>query len=1035
MTKCLLFVFRILSASALICAALGILHAGAGDRTISQFVHTAWSAKDGAPGNITALAQTADGFLWLGTQQGLYRFDGVSFERYEPQSGPPFQSSSILALLALPDGDLWIGFSSGGLSQLRGGKNTDYSNSDGVPPGRVMRLVQDRAGTIWAGAEGGLARFQNNRWTRVGDDWGFPGGKAAALYVDRQGTLWVAAQSTVVFLPSGATKFQTTGIPIGQVFQIAESPRGMLWMAETTRSVHPLALPASEHSVQPEIKVGSVGILFDDDDSLWITSIGDGMRRVPFPDRLKSQKINEHNEAIESFTAKDGLASDYATCILKDREGSIWVGTSAGLDRFRRGALVPIVLPAKFFQKTLVAGDDGQIWAGSMSAALARVQGNTWKIQPSPSVVWGVRDSSGAAWLLDTEGRAAGVPYYRLLRMEGGKPTRVAEIPDVFHDFGAGAVLAADRAGTLWLVAGSRGLFFLKGGRWEPFQTPDEIARKPAQAAFADAAGRVWFGFTGNTILALDGPNVRTFSANDGVQVGTVKAITGCGGHIWIGGESGLEVWQGGRFRAVTPADGDAFRGVSGIQEDAAGDLLFSEERGVVYIPATEISKILKNPAGRVRYEVFDQRDGLPGTIQQSGLSSAQGTDGRIWFSTSAGLVWTDPAQISRKLPEPPITIRSITANGQRYASLAGLKLPSRTRDLTIDYTALSLAAPERVRFRYKLEGSDREWQDAGTRRQAFYTNLSPLEYRFRVMASNAASNAASNNDGVWNEAGASVSFSIAPAYYQTTWFEGVSAAAGVGMLWFLYRLRLRQLTARIDMLYTERLEERSRIARELHDTLLQSFHGVMLRFQAVYNLLPARGADARQILKSALDDAAQAITQARDAVQDLRSSTTVTSDLPNALEALGAELAAHHGAAGNASVVSVHVEGAPLDVHPILRDEIYRIAGEALRNAVHHARSRQIEVEIRYDPQQLRVRVRDNGIGIDPALLCQEGRPGHWGLKGMRERASRIGGQLEVWSEQGAGTEVELTLPAAVAYANSAGRRFRLFSGKAASL
>jgi ligand-binding sensor domain-containing protein len=334
--------------------------------------------------------------------QGLYRFDGVSFEWYEPQSGPAFPSSNITSLLALPNGDLWIGFREKGVSRLRGGRNTNYTNADGLPSGGVVRLVQDSEGAIWAGTYGGLARFEHERWQRIGDDWGYPGARAEAVYVDRHGTLWVATENTVVFLPPGSRRFQPTRTQVGPIRQIVESPNGPLWMAETSRSVHPLLLPTNQHGLEPEIQVGSRGILFDDDGSLWVTSIGDGMRRVPFPERLNGQKIGEFSNAIESFTSKDGLSSDYVTCILKDREGSIWVGTSAGLDRFREGAVVPILVPAKFTLKALVAGDYGNIWVGGMSNALGRIEGNAWKdIRSGFVTLYGVRDWHGTIWLLN----------------------------------------------------------------------------------------------------------------------------------------------------------------------------------------------------------------------------------------------------------------------------------------------------------------------------------------------------------------------------------------------------------------------------------------------------------------------------------------------------------------------------------------------------------------------------------------------------------------------------------------------------------
>jgi len=340
-----------------------------------------------------------------------------------------------------------------------------------------------------------------------------------------------------------------------------------------------------------------------------------------------------------------------------------------------------------------------------------------------------------------------------------------------------------------------------------------------------------------------------------------------------------------------------------------------------------------------------------------------------------------------------------------------------------IDYTALSFVAPEKIRFRAKLEGRDTDWKDAANERKAFYTDLPPRHCRFRVMAT--------NNSGVWNEAGGSLDFSIDPAYYQTNWFRVSCAAAFLALLWALHQYRLHQIAEKFNARLEGRVDERLRVARELHDTLLQSFHGLLLNFQAVKNLLPGRVGEARQVLETTLDHAAQAITEARDAVQDLRSSAEITNELAKALEVLARDLAEQERAAnGNAAACSVEVEGTSQELHPILRDEVYQITVEALRNAFRHARARQIEVEIRYDARQLRVRVRDDGAGIDASVL-QEGRAGHFGLKGMRERARAIGGQLKVWSEYGVGTEVDLSIPASVAYGSRASRRFRVFKSK----
>jgi signal transduction histidine kinase len=400
----------------------------------------------------------------------------------------------------------------------------------------------------------------------------------------------------------------------------------------------------------------------------------------------------------------------------------------------------------------------------------------------------------------------------------------------------------------------------------------------------------------------------------------------------------------------------------------------------------------------------------------------AKSRDGRIWFIPVGGVSVIDPARLPFNALPPPVHIEQIVADGNVYTASSGRQLPPLVRDLHIDYTALSFVAPEKNRFRVRLEGRDGDWEDVGTRRQAFYTDLDPGLYRFRVIAS--------NNSAVWNEAGAALEFSIAPAYYQTRWFKAVLAIGVVSLLWVAYQLRVRQLARQFNRTLDARVSERTRIARELHDTLLQSFHGLLLRFQTASYLLPERPADAKANLDGAIAQAAKAITEGRDAVQGLRASTLERNDLAMAIRTLGDELATDAGAA-QPPTLSVAVEGQTRDLHPIVRDDIYKIAAEALRNAFRHAQARRVEVEIRYDDEQFRLRVRDDGKGIDREVLASQGIEGHFGLRGMPERAALIGGKLAVWSEVGTGTEVELRLPADAIYVTSSQRSWlsRLFA------
>jgi signal transduction histidine kinase len=429
----------------------------------------------------------------------------------------------------------------------------------------------------------------------------------------------------------------------------------------------------------------------------------------------------------------------------------------------------------------------------------------------------------------------------------------------------------------------------------------------------------------------------------------------------------------------------------------------------------SEMQKWWAHPDTQVHYRLFDVSEGAR-TRSVSFNTSAKSPDGRLWFVTHL-LQTIDPRHPLFNTLPPPVRIEQITADHKAYeidsAGAGSLRLPPLVRDLEIDYTALSLVAPEKNRFRVKLDGWDRDWKDAGNERKAFYGNLPPRHYRFRV--------AAANNSGVWNEAGASFDFSIAPAYYQTAWFRAICAAAFAALLWALYRLRIHQFARQFNVRLEERVNERTRIARELHDTLLQSFQALMFHFQAVHDLLPA--GKGKEALEKVLNRADQAILEGRNAIQDIRSSTTVTNELSHSVSALGEELAASSSGGNRPATFRVSVEGTPRELHPILRDDIYRIAQEALRNAFRHAQASQIEAEITYGESVLRLRIRDNGKGTDPKHL-NAGREGHWGLPGMRERAQQIGARLQMWSESGAGTEVELSIPGSIAYKTAQRRR-----------
>jgi signal transduction histidine kinase len=602
--------------------------------------------------------------------------------------------------------------------------------------------------------------------------------------------------------------------------------------------------------------------------------------------------------------------------------------------------------------------------------------------------------------------------------------------------------IAEDKTENLWIANQVHGLFRLAGGNVaEQIPWTKLGDQGPATALGADPVrSGLWLGFSLGGVAYFSGGRVQSsYATPQGLAGGRINDLRVDGdGTLWASTDTGLSRIREGYVASLTRKNGLPCDVVHSSLQDDDRALWLNMTCGLVRISKTALdgwsAAIAKDPVATdaVAKDADAKNQDAKWTIQTTVLDGTEGarsytlpdsyspqaaksSDGRLWFASMEGANVVDPRHLNfNKLP-PPVYIEQVTADRKTHdvasATRAVLSLPSRIHDLEIDYTALSYIAPEKVLFKYKLEGRDQDWQDAGTRRQAFYSDLPPRQYRFRV--------AACNNSGVWNETGAFLDFSIAPAYYQASWFLALCVVAFVTLLWAIHQYRLRQMERQFTIGFEARVSERLRIARELHDTLLQSLQGLLLRFQTASNLLPTRPEEAKQKLDHAIELAAEAVTEGRGAVQGLRSSATLTNELASALNTLAKELAGN-GANENAPSFHLEMEGEARNLHPLLRDEVYRIAGEALRNAFKHAEAEHIEVEIRYDASRLRLRIRDDGKGIAQEVIEGHGRTGHWGLHGMRERARIIGGNLEVWSSAQSGTEIELTIPASVAYATA---------------
>jgi ligand-binding sensor domain-containing protein/signal transduction histidine kinase len=971
---------------------------------ISQYAHNAWTVRDGFfKGSITSIAQTPDGYLWLGTEFGLLRFDGVRTVPWQTPSSDHLPGTRIVRLLASRDGRLWIGTPQG-LASWKDGKLTGYSDLDGQA---VYSLLEDREETIWATASSTslrkLCAIRGGHVQCYGEDGSF-GPAVGALYADNKGSLWAGGVGTLWRWKPGPPKIYRLPDSELAVHALLEDDNGDLLIGLRSGirrlvngKTEAFPLPGGARQVNPE------RLLRDRNGGLWIGT-AQGLLHV-------------HRGKTDRFAQSDGLSGENVSALFEDREGNIWAATPDGLDRFRDFAVATVSLRQGLSSASagaVLAARDGSVWLSTPDGL------NRWKDGqitiyrkrtaglPDDYVESLFQDDRERIWLSTLRGFG----YF-----ENGRFIPVSGVPGRYvHS------IREDSERNLW-ISHNQGLFHLLGGRvveripWAKLGRTGQLvylASDPLQ-------GGLWLGFYEGGVAYFKDGHVRAwYAVSDGLGEGRVNALQlGRNGALWVATERGLSRLKNGRIDTLSGKNGLPCDAVYSVMEDDDHSLWMYTTCGLVRLCEADLQAWVEDSKRKIQVAVFDSSDGVrshASPISNFNPRFAKSADGKLWFVHSGGVGVIDPRYLPVNQLPPPVHIEQINVDGKNYDPTRGLRLPPLIRDVSIEYTALSFVAPEKVRFRYKLEGQDRDWKEVVNDRQVQYSNLAPRNYRFRVMAC--------NNSNVWNEAGDSFDFSIDPAYYQTRWFLAACMAAFLGLVWGLYRYRLHQIAREFDARLAERVNERTRIARDLHDTLLQSFHGLMFRFQAARNMLPRRSEEAMQALDAALERTENAIAEGRDAIQGLRASTVVTNELAQAMTALGVEMASHassQDSASNTTRFRVVVEGPPRDLHPILRDEVYAIAREAVQNAFRHSQALDIEVEIAYNGSSFRLRVRDDGKGIDPAIVA-EGRAGHYGVPGMRERAKRIGGKLDVWTEAGAGTEIELSIRGSIAYGTSSG-------------
>lgn len=972
---------RLLSLWALLLlAAVSSVWAVDPSRPVSSYLRDHFTDEDGLPSIVVNnIMQSRDGFLLLRAGTNLARFDGRQFYLFK-------QLGLITTMALAEDGDLWIGtndvlekISAAALNQS--GRLPTISYRPGPGLGSVITsLHPTRSGVLWVGTAAGLYRFENGVFSLA-----LPGAHIQRIEEASNGHLlvstgdgfveWDGSQARAIPHPELAAQL---GVQADKVFHVFEDSHGVTWFCTANGIARRIGGSLEKLAPWGRHGQGAFRAYEDPDGTVWFAKEEGLFRAV----------------ATGLEIAVAGMQVRY---IFGDRDGNLWVGTNGdGLYRFKDRAVRMFTtadgLPNNVVQ-TVLAAHDGAVWSGFNCGGIARFDGHGFRIYNEKdgllnSCVWALAEDANQDLWIGTYGGG-------VFRMHDGKFTQYSKPQGLSNDIVVDILVAHD--GSIWLTT-QAGVSRMRDGTIRNYTVSDGLSQGP-RTLYQDRKGGIWAG-TYHGVDYLSGDRFENFSSLPG----------GLAYPIWENRSGSLyfsvhaaQIYrsEGNHVIAIASTPGTTEMMV----ETPQGDLWLIGP-GLLRVPPGALD-YHHQPDEPLDFAAFGPADGLATRQASVGLPNSTLTpDGRLWVATPQGLAMLDLPRLPRTPRRPAIYVGEITVGRNTQPAGHELILPAGTHHLELNFDAIELSSPEKIRLQYRLDSVDSEWLDAAPPGHAIYTNMPAGKHAFHIRAC--------NRDGIWDRTGVVYYITQQPYFYETGWFRAAIVMAGLLLLWGLYRSRLRQATARVTTRLEGRLAERSRIARELHDTLLQSFQGVVFLFQGATNLLPGRPDEARQKLEGALDQAEQAIVEGRDAVHEMRSSEAAT-ELSAAIHAFAEGLANAQPGKGSPAI-GVRVEGPPQPLNPVLYGEVYRIAVEALRNAFQHAQAHRIEVEIIYGERQLVLRVRDDGKGVDADILGH-GLAGHFGLPGMRERAKFIGGSLEVRSKAGSGTEVELAIPSSIAY------------------
>jgi ligand-binding sensor domain-containing protein/signal transduction histidine kinase len=986
------------------------------NRSVSPYLRDSWGTEQGLPGgSVSTIAQTSDGYLWIGTDKGLVRFDGLNFRQFEQAKPSPFVIGPIRTLLADAQENLWILLQTtklfryhNGIFELSRGEAENGITAMGpgtaggvllssLPMGTLgykgdrFRTVSST--TLFADSARGAPDDRSARlsWSSSGhmpNRLAAPTSTVISMAQTTDGKIWLGTKDRGLFyLREGRVYAAVNGLPGMKVNSLLPLESPELWVGtskgvmrwngtELTRAGVPSSL----------VNVESLSMIRDRDSNIWVGTTR-GLLRF-------------NANGVSSVARGTAEAAVAVTALFEDREGNIWIGGARGLERLRDSAFATYSVAGLKSQSMgpLYADPDDHIWFAPTSGGLRWLKGDQAGVVTVAGLihdsVYSISGSGKNLWL----GRQRG-GLTHLRSIHGAITSQTYTQADGLAQNSVYAVYQS-RDGTVWSGTLSGGVSELRNGRFTTYTTTNGLASNTVSSIAEGADGMMWFG-TPNGLSAMSKRGWRTYTVRDGLSSQDVNCLLqDSTGVLWIGTAAGLAFLSAGHIQVPQRVPDSLHEPIFGVAEDRKGWLWIATASHVLQAKRSSLKgDVLNDPD----FREYGLGDGLRGTEGVKRYQSVVAdSHGHVWFSTNRGLSVVDPARATANPAPALVHIEAVLADGSPFDLRSPIRVSPGKQRTTFRFVGLSLTNPEHVRYRHRLNGIDQGWSEPVTNREATYANLAVGSYRFRVMAC--------NSDGLWNGSEATVGFEVEPTLWQTWWFR-LALAFCIGLATLtVYQLRMRQLTRLLNVRFEEGLAERTRIAQDLHDTLLQGVLSASMQLHVAADDLP-ENSPARPALDRVLQLMGQVIEEGRNTLRGLRSSTDTAYDLTSSFSRIPQELGNQQGVDFRVIVV-----GLPMPLRPAIRDEVYRIGREALLNAFRHSRAGHVNVQLEYATNQLRIVVSDDGCGIDRPVL-RSGRDGHWGLSGMRERAERIGAKLKVLSRTDAGTEVELRVPRDIAF------------------